>query len=175
MSWDQRIRDLWVDFLFWIRYYIRNLVFSPRGPRYLAPRLLRNADEFADAFMPFYGEESARRFRELLTQHVLLLSEFAATVRAGEDTEAQRAAWYANADEIAGFFASVNPYWDEGVWRRLLYQRFSLEEALLLRLQEGDFMGAIEQFDVAQLNAEQIANYMIDGIAMQFQLPTVPQ
>lgn len=175
MSWYERIRDLWIDFLFWIRYYIRNLIFSPRGPRYLVPRLLRNAGEFADAFRPFYGAESARRFEELLTQHVLLLSEFAATVRAGEDIEAQRAAWYANADNIAGFFVSVNPYWDERVWKELLYQRFSLEESLLLRLQEGDFTGAIEQFDVAQLNAEQIANYMVDGIAMQFQLPATPQ
>ncbi len=57
----------------------------------------------------------------------------------------------------------------------LLYRRFSLEESLLLRLQEGDFMGAIEQFDAAQSNAEQIANYMIDGIAMQFQLPITSQ
>ncbi len=115
MSWDQRIRDLWIDFLFWVRYYIRNLVFSPRGPRYLAPRLLQNASEFAEAFIPFYREENARRFGELLTQHVLLLPEFAATIRAGEDTEAQSVDWYAHAGEIAGFLASVNPYWDEGV------------------------------------------------------------
>lgn len=175
MNWDQRIRDLWIDFLFWIRYYIRNLILSQRGPRYIAPRLLRNAGEFFDALLPFYGEENARRFEELLTQHVLLLSEFAATIRAGEDPEAQRTAWYANADDISRLFASINPYWDERVWQELFYQRFSLEESLLLRMRDGDFMGAIEQFDVAQLNVEQIANYMIDGISMQFQIPVTPR
>ena len=172
MDWDEKIRDLWIDFLFWTRYYILNLMYSQRGSGYVASRILRNAAEFADVFVPFYGEGNARRFQELLTRHILLLSELAAIVRTGQNAEEQRTVWYGNASEIAQFLASINPHWDMATWMELLYQRFLLEETLLWRLREEDFRGAIEQFDAAHFNAQQISNYMVEGIAMHFQLPT---
>ncbi len=175
MDWKTRIRDLWIDFLFWIRFYILGQMFQQHGLGYVASRIMRNATEFADAFVPFYGQENAKRFEELLTKHVLLLSEYAATLKAGQSTEEQRLLLYANAAELAEFLASVNPHWDTAKWMELLYQRFSLEEALLWRLKREDFRAAIEQFDIAHLNAQRIAEYMIDGIAAQFQLPALTE
>lgn len=168
MEWNERIQNLWIDFLFWTRFYILSLMYPQRGGGYVASRLLRNAAEFADAFVPFYGEESAKRFEEILNQHILLLSELAATIRSKEPVEGLRTVWYENANELAQFLTSVNPHWGSATWMELLYRRYYLEEFLLMRLQNGDFFGAIEQFDNANFNAQEIANYMIDGIVQQF-------
>ncbi|HWR23146.1 MAG TPA: hypothetical protein VN366_06660 [Feifaniaceae bacterium] len=171
MGWDQRIRDLWIDFLFWIRFYILSLMFQQRGLGYVASRTMRNATEFADTFAPFYGQENAKRFEELMTEHILLLSEYAAILKSGQSTEEERLLLYANANALAGFFASLNPNWENAKWTELLYQRFSLEESLLWKLKREEFRAAIEQFDAAHRNARQIAAYMVEGIAAQFQLP----
>lgn len=175
MDWKKRIQDLWIDFLFWIRLYILSQMFEQRGSGYVASRIIHNAAEFADAFVPFYGKKSARRLEQLLTRHTLLLSEYAATIKTGQSTEEQRLSLYANAAELAEFLASINPHWDIAKWMELLYQRFYLEESLVWWLNKEEFRAAIEQLDAAHGNVQQIAKYMIDGIAAQFQLPALAE
>lgn len=175
MDWKKRIQDLWIDFLFWIRLYILSQMFEQRGSGYVASRIIHNAAEFADAFVPFYGKKSARRLEQLLTRHTLLLSEYAATIKTGQRTEEQRLSLYANAAELAEFLASINPHWDIAKWMELLYQRFYLEESLVWWLNKEAFRAAIEQLDAAHGNVQQIAKYMIDGIAAQFQLPALAE
>ncbi len=173
MDWKTRIRDLWIDFLFWIRFYILSQMFEQRGLGYVASRIIRNAAEFADVFVPFYGQENARRLEELLTRHILLISEYAAAIKTGQSTQEQRLRLYTTAAELAEFLASVNPHWETAKWMELLYQRFHMEEALMWRLNREEFRAAIDQFDIAHWNAQRIAKYMIDGIATQFEVPAL--
>lgn len=173
-TWYEGLQQLWMDYLFWIRYYALSLMFQLRDFNYVASRTLRNASDFADALTSFYGEEFAKQFGDLMTRHILLFSELAATIRAGQNVDQQREAWYENAVEIAGLLAEVNPDWDRATWLQLFEHRYYLEENLLLKLYQGDFLAAINQFDEAHLNVLQIASYMTEGIERQFQ-PLAPQ
>lgn len=175
MDWKIKIGDLWIDFLFWIRLYILSQMFDQRGLGYVASRIMRNAAEFANVFVPFYGHEHASRFEELLTRHILLLSEYAATIKTGQSIQDQRVRLYGAAAELAEFLASINPHWEIAKWMELLYERFSLEESLMWRLDREEFHAVIEQYDTAHWNAKRIARYMINGVAAQFELPALAQ
>ena len=168
VQWQEEIRRLWTDFLFWIRYYIISLMFGLQDFHYVASRVLRNATAFAVAFVAIYGETNAGRMGDLLVEHVLLLTSYVTAVRTGRDTEPVKAQWMENANQLADFLSGLNPYWDKNAWMELLQERFGLEERLILRLQQGDFLAAVNQFDAAHSNAERITSYMLRGIALQF-------
>lgn len=61
--------------------WIFSLMLQRPDQRYVASRTLRNAPDFSEAFIPFYGEEAAKQFGDLLTQYIDLLSELSATLR----------------------------------------------------------------------------------------------
>ena len=78
--------------------------------------------------------------------------------------------WYANADEIAKFLASINPNWSEETWKNLLddHLAMTLNEALY-RLQ-GKYEEDIRNYDAIQKEALIMADYMAGGIIRQFEV-----
>lgn len=170
MDWQRKIESLWLDFMFWIRYYIFSLMLQRRDIAYVAVRTLRNATDFADALSVYYGQEAAKRLEEFMTQHILLLAQIAATVSAGQDDSPMKEAWYQNAEEIAGLLEQVNPYWEKIYWLRLLRYRYDMEEKLIALLHEQKYEEAVTQYDLAFGNARELTEYMVYGIARQFQL-----
>ena len=66
----------------------------------------------------------AGRFEELFTQHRTIAADLLDAAKKGEVSKAVaiRNRWYKNADEIAGFLASVNPCWDKARWKDMLVQ-----------------------------------------------------
>ena len=170
MEWQREIESLWMDFLFWVRYYIFSLMLQRRDISYVAVRTLRNATDFADALSAYYGQEAAKRLEEYMTQHLLLLAQIAAIVSTGQDDSPMKEAWYQNAEDIAGFFAEVNPYWEKAYWLRLLRYRYDMEENLIELLHEQKYEESVTQYDLAFGNARELMEYMVYGIARQFQL-----
>ena len=82
-------------------------------------RLLQNPKDFAKLLTPIYGIKVAGRFEELFTQHLTIAADLLDAAKKGEVSKADaiRNRWYKNADEIAGFLASVNPCWDKARWK----------------------------------------------------------
>ena len=94
-------------------------------------RLLRNPADFAAVLKPYYGIQSAMAFNKLLTDHLLIAAQLVIAAKA-DDVEAvqqERRKWYANADAIAAFLASVNPYWNRADWQAMLYEHLKLTES----------------------------------------------
>ena len=170
-NWYTTFQKLWIDYFFWIRYYIYSLMLDQSGLSCTASRALRNADDFAEFFKQFYGEATSERLAELLTQHILILSEIATTIKSGQDYSAIKESFYQNVNDIARLLADINPYWDEETWRRLLYERYDIEEMLILRLNSKDFEGAATLYDYGYNVLQEIVSYMVEGLIRQFQLP----
>lgn len=169
--WYATLLRLWLDYFFWLRYYIYGLMLDQTGLSYAASRALRNATDFAEFFRQFYGEPASARLEELFKQHVLILSEIATTIRSGQDYSALRETFYQNANDIARLFAEVNPYWDEETWQGLLGARYDVEEILISRLNKRDLEGATTLYDYGYRVVQEITSYMIEGLSRQFQLP----
>ena len=169
--WYATSYRLWMDFFFWLRYYITSLMLDQSGLSTAASRAFRNASDFSEFLSQFYGEAASARGEELLNQHILILSEIATTIRSGQDYSALRETFYQNADDIARFFAEMNPYWDEETWRGLLHARYDVEEILIMRLYNRDIEGATTLYDYGYSVVQEIASYMAEGLSRQFQQP----
>ena len=77
--WYQTLEGLSDDLFIWIREYIFSLILQRQGTHKLEAKALRNASDFADFFTIFYGKPRTEQLKALLTQHVSLISELAAT------------------------------------------------------------------------------------------------
>lgn len=168
MSWQENIRLLWTDYLVWTRHFLISLIFRLRDLSYVTIRTLQNIVDFSAQLTPFYGVDNAKIYESLLTQRILILAELASTIKIGGDITTQEAKMQENSDEIAAFLSGLNPYWDEAVWKELLYTQYRLEIQLIWQINSDKFSTSIPIYDAIYQNALKMAAYMIDGITAQF-------
>lgn len=165
-----QMRKLWSQHVYWTRFFIISTAAELADLDPVTKRLLRNPADFAAALTPFYQEARAQRFQELLKQHLLIAADLvnAAKAHEAEQVEQARARWYANADDIANFLASINPFWSADVWRQLLYDHLAMtEQEAVLRL-NGQYPEDIREFERIETEALKMADYMSCGILRQF-------
>lgn len=165
-----QLRLLWEQHVYWTRFFIISTAASLSDLGDVTNRLLENPDDFGAALVPFYGARMANQFRELLRQHLLIGGDLVTAAKNGDEAkvEEDRRKWYENADEIAAFLAGINPCWDEGKWRTMLYDHLEMtEQEAVLRL-AGRFPEDIRMFDRIEREALEMADYMSQGIIRQF-------
>ena len=170
MDWQERMRNLWVERMVWIRHYIISLMMGLRDLSFVATRLLRNGIEISRLFSQFYGVEASVRVENLLTQHVLLLSELATMIKTEGSIDAMLPRWEEEKKNMIEFFLSLNPYFVEDEWKQIIEEQYAIEMDLIQSLQKAQYEQGIADFDLAHENARRIARTMIAGIEKQFQL-----
>lgn len=62
MSWQDRMRGLWIERMVWIRNYIISLVMGLRDLSFVAARVIQNGTDISNELSHFYGEEVAVQF-----------------------------------------------------------------------------------------------------------------
>lgn len=167
---SNELRTLWEQHVFWTRSFIISTAAALADLEPVTARLLRNPVDFCGALVPFYGSRQSGRFRDLLTEHLKIGGDLvtAAKNNQPEKVDEFRKQWYANADQIARFLAEINPHWNEGRWRAMLYDHLEMtEQEAVLRL-SGQFAEDIQKFDQIEAEALTMADYMAQGMARQF-------
>jgi hypothetical protein len=159
-----------MEHVLWTRFFIVSAVFDLPDLKYVTQRLLRNPVDFANELQQFYGNQIAMQFEKLLTEHLLIAAQLVNAAKAGdtEQVNALRKKWYANANEIACFLAEINPYWDAGIWRNLLFDHLQMTENEAVFMLNGQYERSIEEYDAIQAEALQMADVMTRGIIEQF-------
>ncbi len=164
------IRQLWIEHVLWTRLFILSTAFSLPDLQYVTERLLQNPADFARVFKPFYGEQTAMQFKRLLTDHLSIAAQLVNAAKAGNATEVnkQRRRWYANAEDIARFLASINPFWNECEWRDLLFDHLRMTEDEAVFILTGQYKKSIQEYGDIQAEALRMADVMTCGIIRQF-------
>ena len=174
LAFHDAMRKLWEDHIVWTRQYIVSTATLGDDLPDVAPttdRLLANQTDIGDAFRPFYGDAAGDAVTALLREHILGAATLITAAKAGDATatEAAKAAWYANADEIAGALAGLNPdAWEHGhleAMMRIHLDR-TLEEAVA-RLQ-GRYADDIAAYEAVHVDIFAMADMLSDGIVEQF-------
>src|ERR1051325_9526493 len=113
------MRKLWEDHITWTRNVIFNIIDSLPGETEAVTRLLQNQVDIGNAFKPFYGQAAGDSLTALLYTHITTAADLLIALVNGDATgvATANAAWYANADSIAQFLPSRNPYWHWRIWR----------------------------------------------------------
>jgi hypothetical protein len=161
---------LWEQHVVWTRLTILSIVFGLPDVDLVTNRLLQNPKDFEALLKPLYGEEAAAKFADLFTSHLVIAAELVKAAKAGDNTAAADAEkrWYANADEIAAFLASINPYWSEESWKKMLYDHLAMTKNEAVYMLTGKYAEGIAIFDQIEQQALGMADMMTNGIINQF-------
>jgi hypothetical protein len=166
------IRSLWEQHGIWTRSVITSIALDLPDVEVVTARLLQNPKDFGQALEPFYGNRIAARFRELLTEHLVIAAELVKASKAGDNKAAAEAErrWYVNGDEIAAFLGTINPYWSQEEWRMMLRTHLGLVKAEAVAMLTRDFEAGIQIFDEIESQALDMADVMSEGIIKQFSI-----
>ena len=158
------LRLLWEQHVYWTRLTIVSMVFDLPDVEFVTNRLLQNPEDFGALLSQLYGEEIANQFTNLFTNHLVIAAE-AGDNNAAADAEKR---WYANADEIAAFLASINPYWSQESWRSMLYDHLAMTKQEAVDMLTQNYADSIATFDNIERQALEMADMMTTGIVNQF-------
>ena len=166
------MQRLWIEHVLWTRFFIVSTAFDLPDLKFVTNRLLRNPDDFAKELRRFYGKQTAMQFKRLLTEHLTIAAQLVNAAKAGNTQEAdkQRKLWYANAEGIARFLASINPFWSEIEWRDLLFDHLKMTEDEAGFILTGQYENGINEYDAIQAEALTMADVMTRGIIRQFRI-----
>ena len=169
---SNQLRQLWNEHVLWTRFFIVSTAFDLPDLQFVTQRLLQNPCDFAKVIYRFYGRFKAERFKNLLTDHLLIAAALvnAAKVGNAQEVERQRVLWYKNAVEIAKFLDAINPYWSFKVWKELLFEHLRLTEDEAVLILSGCYEKSIRVYQAIQDEAMQMADVMTCGIVRQFRL-----
>ncbi|MHA7966868.1 acetylglutamate kinase [Paenibacillus sp. CAU 1782] len=166
---NRTLRSLWEQHVFWTRLTVNSIVDKMPDAEATTARLLRNPKDFAAVLEPVYGSAAASRFEELLTEHLAIAAELVTVLRDNQTQTAEDAKkrWYENADAIAVFLASINPFWSEAEWRRMMHEHLDLLSQEVAYRLNRDYAKNVEISDEIQQQALMMADNMTNGIIRQ--------
>ncbi len=109
-------------------------------------------------------------FAKLLTEHLVIAAQLvdAALHHNSEEVAILEKKWYANADEIAEYLNSINPYWSEEEFREMLHVHLMLTECEAIARIDREFAKDIALYDRIELQALEMSDAMTSGIVRQF-------
>ncbi len=167
---SNHMRLLWEQHVYWTRMAVLSTVFGLPDVEFVTNRLLRNPKDFEAALRPFYGEDIAAQFAALLTTHLEIAGELVQAAKAGDSAAAADAEkrWYANADQIAAFLDSINPYWSEQEWQKLLHDHLAMTKTEAVDIITQKYVDSINVFENIEQEALVMADLMTQGIVKQF-------
>ncbi|NLJ95673.1 MAG: LysM peptidoglycan-binding domain-containing protein [Clostridiales bacterium] len=163
-------RMLWLQHVMWTRMVVLGIIHDLPELQFSTQRLLRNATDFGNALVPFYGEEAAMTFENLFSQHITLAAELVGAAKAGdsEQVDAIWQRWLDNANQIAEFLVGINPNWMLEDWNAMLQEHLELLADNIMQILEQDYENAVNGFDEIESQAMEMADVMAEGIIRQF-------
>ena len=165
-----QFRVLWEEHDVWTRDTISGIVFDLPNTNVVIERLLRNPVDFARIFRQFYGKSIAKRFRDLLREHLVLAAELVTAAKAG-DTQATNEAerkWYKNANQIACFLSKINHFWSKNDWKEMMHMHLKLVKAEAVYLLNEDYEANVSIYDKIEAQTLEMADELARGIIKQF-------
>lgn len=165
-------RMLWEQHDTWTWSTIMSIVFGLPIAEAVVARLLRNPVDFERALQPYYGDRIAAKFRDLLTEHLVIAADLVKAAKAGDNKAAAEAErkWYANADAIAVFLGNINPYWSQEQWRIMMRHHLALVKSMAVNMLTGQYQASIAAYDENEIHTIGMADIMAEGIIKQFNI-----
>jgi len=165
------MRNLWAGHIFWIRNVVLdNATGNPEARDIAEKEVVANAKQIASTLSPFYGDLASEKLFTLLADHYAAITEYADATVVGNtlQQEAALAHLSSNADDIAVFLSSANPYLSRDGVRGLIAAHGAHHVAQIIQLQEHDYKSEAETWKVMREHADVIADTLTTALAKQF-------
>jgi hypothetical protein len=167
----QDMRNLWEDHIVWTRLAIISLTTDAPDTEATVGRLLENQTHIGDAVKPFYGAAAGNELTRQLRLHILIAAEVVAAARSGDAAELAdaQARWQANADDIAGVLASVNPrFWQLETMKAEMRTHLDLTTQEAVARLEGNWDADVAAYDRIHDHILHMSDLLSTGLVKQF-------
>lgn len=163
-------RLLWMEHVNWTRMTIISIVFGLPDLPFVQERLLRNATDLGNCLRPFYGDQIADRYAELIKEHLVIAAELVTAAVKGDATTAaaKEKEWYRNADDIAAFLSSINPCLSKEEVQKMFYSHLALTKNEAVTMIQKNYQQDIDIFDDIEAEALAMSDMIASAIVMQF-------
>lgn len=165
------MRQLWEEHITWTRLVILAIADNVPGADQATNRLLRNYTDMENALELYYGNDSSKKFGELMKGHLTTAAELVTAAKAQDAAKAADAEkrWYENADQLADFLSKANPSnWPKENITDMLYEHLRLTKQEAVDRLNKNYDDDIETFDKIHDQALMMADALSDGIIKQF-------
>ncbi len=167
----QDMRRLWEDHIVWTRLAIISLTTDAPDTEATVGRLLENQTHIGDAVKPFYGAAAGNELTRQLRLHILIAAEVVAAARSGDAAELAdaQARWQANADDIAGVLASVNPrFWPLATMKAEMRMHLDLTTQEAVARIQGNWDADVAAYDRIHDHILHMSDLLSTGLVKQF-------
>ena len=164
------MRKLWEDHIQWTRNVIFNILDNLPGTAEAVARLLQNQVDIGDALKPYYGNNAGNHLTALLHHHITIAADLLMALKNNTTAafNAANTAWFANADSIATFLASLNPNWTLADMKDMMYRHLNLTAAEALARKNANYSADVTAYENVHLEILEMADMLTEGIVDQF-------
>lgn len=171
VKFENEFRRLWIDHVLWTSNYITSATTPGAGDqKQVLSRLLKNQEDIGNAVKPVYGEKAGNKLTDLLKEHIIIAGKIVDAAKAGKKALVNQLnkEWFRNADDIAAFLSSANPYLKNEDLKKLLYTHLQLVTNDLSTSLAKDWNGRIASIDEGISHIILMADTISAGVVKQF-------
>ena len=165
------LHTLWVGHIFWVR----NVVTATHSHDMKAAKaseemVVKNAKDIGGAVASFYGQEAGDKMFNLLAGHYGAVKEYMNATFKGDKKGAAAATDKAtkNAEEIAAFLSSANPYLPKDTLMSLLSAHYGHHMAQINAVKAKDWSGEASNWIAMRKHIDVIADALSSALVKQF-------
>ncbi len=174
LAYHDQWRKLWEDHITWTRVVILGILAPGTGlpgTSVYTSRLLQNPIDMAAALQPYYGSTQSMTFGSLVTQHLVIAAEMLTAAKNGDTAtfNTLKAAWYANAHQLAVQMNKMNPQlWPEAQTEAMWDAHLNATLAEAVDNLTGNYAGEVTSYDQVVNLALPFADFFSKGVMKQF-------
>lgn len=160
----------WEQHIMWTRMLLISIADNLGDLDATRARLLQNHKDIVNIFRRHYGNNVANKIERLLTEHLEIGERLIVALKNNNKRLVAEldAKWHKNADEMADFFSSINPYYSREMLKKMFYEHLNLTyEEVNARLKR-DYRADIRAFDKVQQEILDMSEFFVNGIVKQF-------
>ena len=166
----KRMNLAWEQHIMWTRMLLISIAENLKDLDATENRLLQNPKNIADIFRRYYGNTTANKIENLLTEHLAIGKDLIVALKNNNQKLAKELTekWYNNADEMAEAFSSINPFYPKEKVRDMLYDHLELATDEVTARLRKDYTADIAAFDKVQQEILKMSQFFVEGIFKQF-------
>jgi hypothetical protein len=164
------MRKLWEDYAIWTRQFIVDLLASLPSIDKTTERLLKNQEAIGNCMKQFLGDTAGDTITSLLKDHITTTTDLLKAIKAGDVTGSATLETdvATNEENIATFFATINPYYSKDELIDMLDTNMILVKYQCIARMNGDYNADVMYFDMGLHHILVISDYLFKGIIERF-------
>ena len=169
-SLNTRMREVWAQHLYWIRMLMVSILGRLDDQRPVTSRVLQSPTDIMAVFAVYYPASDTRQIGQLLTNHVQDGASLATALRDGNRKRAEELNrnLYANSSQLADTLSDLNPYYNRKRLKDMLSTNIDRSNRQTVNRLAGNYVQDVKEFDKAEKEMMDLADYLSEGIFQQF-------